>query len=373
MKRQTPAQDSLFDAAPARFLDRFEELRMELSDQQLIAEAIETNHAGVRKDRTLDRYRDHLVHYSQYLASAFGLTFYTARRKHVRMFMNHLSKPGGPKPHDSRLQCAWCKTRGYPDGRSGPGWSPSYRKSYLAAIKFLYLHFLAEEDLPDLNPAALEQAPKVPIKLGYTPSSEEVKKLLECPGTPKGRLLAHWLFYAPSRRQTFSDARWRDIDLDQGTWRVMGKGDKFDIFDLAPPLIRALRLYRNWQLSEAQRNDAIRDALADPETAYVLLTRNGRKTTPQTISKIAKWHAVKAGVGVRKSQGTRDVMNGLTSRVSPHSYRRAWATIALNEKELPIDVVSEVLKHSDIATTRRHYAPTKSERARAALVGMRVT
>lgn len=57
----------------------------------------------------------------------------------------------------------------------------------------------------------------------------------------------------------------------------------------------------------------------------------------------------------------------------PHSYRRAWATIALNEKELPIDVVSEVLKHSDIATTRQHYAPTKSERARAALVGMRPT
>jgi integrase len=363
------AQSSLFDAAPALFLDRFEELRMELSDQQLIAEAIETNHAGVGKDRTLDRYRDHLVHYSQYLASVFGLTFYSAKRKHVRMFMNHLSKPGGPKPHDARLQCAWCKTRGYPDGRSGPGWSPSYRKSYLAAIKFLYLHFLAEEDLPNLNPAALEQAPKVPIKLGYTPSSDDVKKLLECPGTPKGRLLAHWLFYAPSRRQTFSDARWRDIDLDQGTWRVMGKGDKFDIFDLAPPLIRVLRLYRQWQLSEAQRNEAIRDALADPETAYVLLTRNGHKTAPQTISKIAKWHAVKAGVGIRKSQGTRERQ---TSRVSPHAYRRAWATIALNEKELPIDVVSEVLKHSDIATTRRHYAPTKSERARAALVGMRL-
>lgn len=42
---------------------------MELSDQQLIAEAIEANHAGVGKERTLDRYRGHLVHYSQYLAS----------------------------------------------------------------------------------------------------------------------------------------------------------------------------------------------------------------------------------------------------------------------------------------------------------------
>jgi len=70
---------------------------------------------------------------------------------------------------------------------------------------------------------------------------------------------------------------------------------------------------------------------------------------------------------------TNDTRGGLTSRVSPHSYRRAWATIALNEKELPIDVGSEVFKHSDIATTRRHYAPTKSERARTALVEMRLT
>lgn len=128
-KRQLRTRSS--NAAPALFLDRFEELRMELSDQQLIAEAIETNHAGVRKDRTLDRYRDHLVHYSQYLGSAFGLTFYTARRKHVRMFMNPLSKPGGPKPHDSRLHCAWCKTRGYPDGRSGPaGRRPTARATW---------------------------------------------------------------------------------------------------------------------------------------------------------------------------------------------------------------------------------------------------
>jgi hypothetical protein len=42
---------------------------------------------------------------SQYLASAYGLTFYTAKRKHVRMFMNHLAKPGGPQPHESRPVC----------------------------------------------------------------------------------------------------------------------------------------------------------------------------------------------------------------------------------------------------------------------------
>lgn len=361
--------------APARFLDQFEELRMEMSNEQLIAEAIELNHAGVQKEKTLKRYEDHLIHYSQYLASVHGVSFYTGKRKHVRLFMGHLEKPGGPKPHASRLRCEWCRERGYPDGRSGPGWSASYRKSYLSAMKFLYRHFQAEEDLPDLNPAALEPSPKIIVKRQYTPSRDDVKRLLEAPGTPKARLLAHWMFYAPSRRQTFCDARWPDIDLEAGTWEVVGKFGQVDVFALAPPLVREFRKYRRWQLAEAERNPAIRDALSDPEKAYVLLTRNGRKTSPQTVSKIAKWHGVRAGVGLVKATGSRDVVaSGVTSKASPHSYRRAWATLALNDEKdpQPIDVVSEVLKHRDIATTRRHYAPTKTERAQAALVGMRV-
>jgi integrase len=362
------------DAAPARFLDRFEELRMGLSNEQLIAEAIEINHAGIGKEKTLERYRKCLIHFGQYLASAHGVNFYDAKRKHVRLFMGHLEKPGGQKPHDARLRCAWCKARGYPDGEAGPGWSASTRKTYLAAIKFLYRHFFAEDDLPDINPAALEASPKVVLKRQYTPTADDVKRLLNAPGTPKGRLLAKWLFYAPSRRKTYSDARWPDFDLDAGTWEVVGKGDQVDIFALAPPLLRELRLYRRWQLTEAERNPAIRDALSDPETAYVLLTRTGKRTAPTTVSKIAKWHAVKAGVGVCESNGTYDTINGKTSRAAPHSYRRAWATMALNDptNPQPIDVVSEVLRHKDITTTRRHYAPTKSDRARAALVNMTI-
>ena len=345
---------------------------MNLSDEQLIAEAIEINHAGVGKTGTLERYQDHLVHFSHYLASAHGETFYSARRKHVRLFMSHLEKPGGDSPHAARLRCEWCRVRGYPDGRSGSGWSASYRKSYLSAIKFLYRHFQAEEDLPDHNPAALEASPRIVHKRGYAPSREEVKKLLRGPGSPRGRLLANWMFYAPSRRKTFADARWRDIDLEAGTWEVLGKGEQVDVFALAPPLLRELRLYQRWQLSEAQRNLAMRDALSDPETAYVLLTRNGNPTHPESVGKILTWHAIRAGVGVHKANGRHDAPGGVTSRVSPHAMRRAWATIALNDEEQPIDVVSEVLKHKDISTTRKHYAPTKSERARAALVTMRV-
>jgi integrase len=185
----------------------------------------------------------------------------------------------------------------------------------------------------------------------------------------------HWLFYAPSRRKTYADARWTDIDLDAAEWEVVGKNGKVDIFPLAPPLLRAFRIYRRWQLSEAERHPAMRDALSDPETAYVLMTSNGKKTSPTTVTKIATWHGIRAEVGLKKATPGIDAVNGMTSRVTPHCFRRAWATIALNdEKEpTPIDVVSEVLRHKEIATTRRHYAPTKSDRAKAAIVGMRLS
>ena len=73
-------------SAPAWLLDEFEELRMNLSDDQLTAEAIAINHGDV-KEKTAARYEDHLVHFSQYLASAHGLNFYSAKSKHVRLFM----------------------------------------------------------------------------------------------------------------------------------------------------------------------------------------------------------------------------------------------------------------------------------------------
>jgi integrase len=372
-KRTGDADSRRLDAAPAQFLDEFEEMRMNLSNDQLVAEAIEVNHRGVGDEKTLERYRGHLIHFGAYLASK-GVDYYGARSKHVRLFMSHLEKQGGSKPHSARVQCSWCKQRGYPDGRSGPGWSASYRKSYLSAIKFLYYHFQSEEDLPNHQPSALEAAPKCAHKLGYILSREDVKRLLDGEGSTKARLIACWIFYAPSRRKTFADALWSDIDLDQGTWEVVGKYDEVDVFVLAPPLVRALRLHRRQQLAEAEQNTAMRDALSDPDRAHVLLTTTGKPMTPMNVYKTLRRHAVRAGVGVRDAPSKWDSAAGKTSRVTPHALRRTWATLALNDEDdpVPIDVVAEVLKHKSIATTRRHYAPTKPKRAQEALLKMRV-
>ena len=52
--------------------------------------------------------------------------------------------------------------------------------------------------------------------------------------------------------------------------------------------------------------------------------------------------------------------------------RRAWASHALNIEQAGLDVVSTVLDHVDISTTRRHYAFTDDERAFKALTGRRI-
>ncbi len=61
-------------------------LRMGLTDAALIQETIAVNHSGVSK-KTRSKYAKHLEHFSEYLASTHQRNFYTAKRKHVMLFL----------------------------------------------------------------------------------------------------------------------------------------------------------------------------------------------------------------------------------------------------------------------------------------------
>jgi hypothetical protein len=63
-----------FETAPALVLDHSEELRMGLSNEQLIGEAVECSHTGIGRT-TLHKYESHLVHFAQYLGSAHRSDF----------------------------------------------------------------------------------------------------------------------------------------------------------------------------------------------------------------------------------------------------------------------------------------------------------
>ena len=101
---------------------------------------------------------------------------------------------------------------------------------------------------------------------------------------------------------------------------MFGKGRKEDIFALHPMLLRQLRLYQHHQQRSMLTNDKMRDALSDPDTAYVLLTSNGKKLSPTTITRILKWRAIRANVEMIPAKGKGwDSPGGKTSRICAHA------------------------------------------------------
>ncbi|MGO9490066.1 MAG: tyrosine-type recombinase/integrase [Solirubrobacteraceae bacterium] len=340
-----------------------------MSDEELINEAMAINHSqfGVT---TRYGYAICLRHFSEYLSSLHGATFYTARRRHVLQYLKHLEEPASPEAVSEA--CRWCRRR----QQRGTGVSPSRRgvagsarSKHLSAIKALYRHFLYEEDLPDIDPSQYVKYPRRERPQRYTPTEEEVARLLRTPCLPTPRLAVRWVYFAPARRASFVEARWRDLDLTARTWTLIGKNGKRDEFALHPVLVTELHRYKAAQRFHAEGNALIAAALADPETAYVLLTANGTNMHASQLNLILKRHAIQAGVGVIQTGSYWVSADGRNSRLTAHSLRRAWATHAL-EHGVPIDVVQAVLAHAEIRTTQEHYAHIKPERARAALLSM---
>ena len=359
-------RDAAIEATPGRPTAPFA-ASYDVSDDQIIDELAAALRVGGGDPKTVNRAEHCLGHYRDYLGDKHGVTVLTAEMGHVLKFMDHLAQPGGENPHESRDGCSYCSARGYPSPDPDGGWSPSTRKTYFSNLRLLYGYCIINPTLPSLDPTAGLSSPKVRIELGPTLDRDELRQLLNAPGSPNARLIPTWIGFAPSRLSTFAKARWRDFDLDTATWRVVGKGNEPDVFGLHPLLVAVLRDQRERQRAQAKTNPNIRAALAHPKTAFVLLTRNGKPMKTSQIAKMLKWHAVRARVGVIDATSKYDAVNGKTSWVSPHVLRRTWAHLNLNGPEpLDSEVVRAVLNHIS-PTTLRHYAQPKPRRAQAAL------
>ena len=178
--------------APARFLDEAEELRMGLTDEQLIAAAVECNHAAIGPT-TARALPGPLGPLRQYLASAHHSDFYRAGKMQGRLFMGYLERPGGAHPDPARTRCEWCPGARLPRRPQGPRLvGPLPRELSLGAA--LPLPPLSE---PTTNyPTVLESSPRVIVRRVYTPGRAEIERLLAADGPPRSVLLVHWLSYA---------------------------------------------------------------------------------------------------------------------------------------------------------------------------------
>jgi integrase/recombinase XerD len=211
--------------------------------------------------------------------------------------------------------------------------------------------FCAREGLVARDPSEEVGAPRVPAGIPKALDEDEVDRLLHAvtgdePRAQRDRALLELLYGTGIRISEAVGLDVDDLDLDDGTLRVLGKGSK----ERVVPIGRGARVAVDAYLRDGRlvlRRGRARRSVRDAD-AVVLNARGGR------ISRQSCWAIV-------RSAGERV---GLGARLSPHVLRHSCATHMLDHGA-DLRVVQELLGHASISTTQV-YTKVSPERLRAA-------
>jgi integrase/recombinase XerD len=201
----------------------------------------------------------------------------------------------------------------------------------LAAVRTFHA-FLLREGEAEADPSEGVVRPKVPRTLPRPLTVGEVESILAVPGDGdlpglRDRAILEVLYGAGLRISELVGLDVDDVDLDEGSVRVMGKGSKERIVPLGRFAARAAKAY----LTRARPSMA-----RDRSGAALFLNQRGGRLTRQGATKILKTCARRAG---------------LHKRVTPHMLRHSFATHLL-EGGADVRVVQELLGHASLATTQ---------------------
>jgi integrase/recombinase XerD len=199
--------------------------------------------------------------------------------------------------------------------------------------------FLMREAGADRDPSAGVVRPRLPRALPRPLAVEDVGRLLAAPaaGEPAGvrdRAVLETLYGAGLRVSELVGLDVDDVDLEEGSVRVLGKGGK----EREVPLGRYAREAIAAYLSRARPVFA-----TSRSRAALFLNQRGGRLTRQGCSKILAAQVERAGI--RK-------------RVTPHTLRHSFATHLL-EGGADVRVVQELLGHASVATTQIYTLVTR--------------
>jgi len=208
----------------------------------------------------------------------------------------------------------------------------------LSSVRAFHRFLLREGEIKR-DPTAGVVRPKLPRRLPRPLSVEEVSRILAQPdpAAPAGmrdRAVLETLYGAGVRISELVGLDVDDVDLEEGSVRVFGKGSK----ERDVPLGRYARDAIAAYLVRVRPELATRRS----RSALFLNLRGGRLTRQGCAGILAK-HASAARVG---------------HRVSPHTLRHSFATHLL-EGGADVRVVQELLGHASVATTQVYTLVTR--------------
>jgi integrase/recombinase XerD len=221
------------------------------------------------------------------------------------------------------------------------GGTPYRATSVVRALSSVrsFHRFLLREGIAAGDPTEGVVRPRTPRSLPRPLSVEDVGRLLDAPRPTdakglRDRAVLETMYGAGLRVSELVGLDVDDVDVEDGSVRVLGKGGK----ERDVPLGRYAREAIGAYLSRARPSLAT----ARSRSALFLNQRGGR------LTRQACWNAI------REHAATA----GIDKRVTPHTLRHSFATHLL-EGGADVRVVQELLGHASVATTQVYTLVTK--------------
>lgn len=198
----------------------------------------------------------------------------------------------------------------------------------LSAARTFYRYLLREKHVRN-NPVLSVSAPKAGKRLPGNLDVDRMARLLDIPGTgplvDRDRAILELLYSSGLRLAELTGLNLGDVDLNDATVRVTGKGNRDRI---VPVGSHARKAIRQWSRTRVQLANG-------DEKALFVSTRGSRLSQRAVQARVKHW-------------GKRQ---GIDTRVYPHLFRHSFATHLL-ESSHDLRGVQELLGHANISTTQ---------------------
>lgn len=208
----------------------------------------------------------------------------------------------------------------------------------LASIKSFF-RFLVKKEVIRRNPCELLSAPKIEKYLPTVLTVDEAEGLVEADTSRKfkknslfitlrDRAILEVLYSSGIRVSELAGLNMRDVDLNQGIIRVLGKGNKERIAMLGSKAQEALKAY----LEERKQPPFAKN------TEAVFLGVRGERIYPRAVQRLVKEAAGRGGV---------------SKDPTPHALRHTFATHLL-DAGADLRTIQEMLGHASLSTTQKY-------------------
>jgi len=209
----------------------------------------------------------------------------------------------------------------------------------LSAVR-TFFRFLIRQGVIDSSPADAVLTPKQEKRIPSYLTVDDMFRLLDAIKTDtlfglRNRAMFEVLYSSGVRISELAGLSMDDIDFNDRSIRVMGKGSKERIVPVGRKALAALRAYRQELAADNGKNRMAEGAKTD-DPAF--LNKNRGRLSARSIARILEKASRECGIPVP---------------VSPHAFRHSFATHML-DSGADLRVVQELLGHKSLSTTQKY-------------------